>query len=122
MTDLGCGHSLIVLCSLWVAVGLRWGYGATTLNYLTTVLAALACLFCFAKQTAHTPRGERVGFGRLEFRRVFASGEDLVSRQCSLIYPIRLRCAWPDGALSSPVEETGEDDRGMHLIKIRTRS
>ena len=92
---------------------IRGGYGATTLNYLTTVLAALACLFCFAKQTAHTPRGERVGFGRLEFRRVFASGEDLVSRQCSLIYPIRLRCAWPDGPLSSPVEETGKDDRGI---------
>ena len=69
-----------------------------------------------------SPRGERVGFGRLESRRLFASGEDLGSRQRSFIYPIRLRCAWSDGALSSPVEETGEDDRGMHLIKIRTRS
>ena len=43
--------------------------------------------------------------------------QDLDSRQRSLIYPIRLRCAWSDGALSSPVGATGEDDRGMlHFI------
>ncbi len=30
-------------------------------------------------------------------------------RSQSLIYPIRLRCASPDGPLSSPVEGTGED-------------